>query len=358
MPAQTMTNTKIVLASRPEGAPCDDNFRLERQPISTPEPGSGQMLLETIYLSLDPYMRGRMSAAKSYAEPVAIGGVMEGGTLCRVLAIDPEARCRHKVGDEVLAYTGWQSHALVKVDDPSVVALHRPEHLPFSYYLGVMGMPGMTAYTGLLLIGEPKAGETVVVAAASGAVGAVVGQIAKIKGCRVVGIAGGDRKCDYVVNELGFDVCIDHRQSPQDFAAELHAACPDGIDVYFENVGGHVFEAVFPLLSNFARIPVCGLIAHYNDTFATGEMSGDDCGRGDFTPILMRAILTKRLRFQGFIVGDFADQRENFVNDVAAWIKEGKIKYREDIVKGLENAPRAFQGLLKGQNFGKLLVEI
>jgi NADPH-dependent curcumin reductase len=335
-----LKSRRIVLASRPSGEPTDENFRLEEKELRAP--ASGEVLLRTIYLSLDPYMRGRMSDAKSYAEPVPIGGVMEGGTVSQVVDSQFDGL---KAGEYVLGYTGWQSHAVVKGEglrklDPSLA--------PLSTALGVLGMPGMTAYTGLLNIGQPKAGETVVVSAASGAVGAIVGQIAKIKGCRVIGIAGGERKCSYVVDELGFDACVDHKAA--DMAERLKEAAPKGIDVYFENVGGAVFEAVLPLLNNFARMPVCGLIAHYNDTALPAGPNK--------APLLMRAILTKRLTLRGFIVSDFAAQQDDFVKDVAQWIAAGKIKYREDIVDGLANAPKAFQGLLKGENFGKLVVRV
>jgi len=222
-----------------------------------------------------------------------------------------------------------------------------PKGAPVSTALGVLGMPGMTAYTGLTVIGQPKAGETVVVAAASGPVGGTVGQIARIKGCRAVGIAGGPDKCRYLVDELGFDAAVDHRA--KDLPDRLAAACPRGIDVYFENVGGAVWEAVFPLLNDFARVPVCGLIAHYNDTELTG---------GFPTARLMRAVLTKRLTIRGFIVRDFIAHAAEFERDVSQWLREGKIKYREDVVDGIENAPQAFMGLLQGKNFGKLLVRV
>ncbi len=333
-------NRQITLASRPVGEPKDENFRLVEGVL--PQPSKDEVVLRTIYLSLDPYMRGRMSATKSYAEPVAIDGVMEGGTVSEVLQSQYSGLSK---GDIVLGYTGWQAFAvapgagLVKIDKKLA---------PISTALGVLGMPGMTAYTGLLNIGQPKEGETVVVAAASGAVGAIVGQIAKIKGCRVIGIAGGKRKCDYVVQELGFDDCLDHKD--ENLPALLAKACPKGIDIYFENVGGEIFEAVFPLLNSFARIPVCGLISAYNETtLSSGAIS---------VPILMRAILTKRLTFRGFIVSDFATQRQEFLQAVSSWIKEGKLKYLEDVVDGLENAPKAFQGLLKGENFGKLIVRV
>jgi NADPH-dependent curcumin reductase len=331
---------RVVLASRPVGEPTLDNFRLEELPI--PQPGPGQMLLRTRWLSLDPYMRGRMSDAPSYAKPVGIGDVMEGGTVSDVVTSNAP---RFAKGDIVVGRTGWQTHAL---SDGSGLQKVDPKRAPISTALGVLGMPGMTAYMGLLEIGKPAAGETVVVAAASGAVGSVVGQMARIKGARAVGIAGGPDKCRYVTAELGFDGCIDHRAP--DFAARLAAGCPKGIDVYFENVGGAVFEAVFPMLNPFARVPVCGLISMYNaTTVSPGPI---------LLPHMMRAILTKRLTFRGFIVSDFAARYEDFMRDVSAWVGEGRIKYREDVVEGLENAPRALIGLLRGENFGKLLVQV
>lgn len=256
-------NRRFLLASRPHGEPTAANFRLDTVPA--PQPGAGQLLLRTVYLSLDPYMRGRMSDAPSYAPPVEIGQVMVGGTVSRVAASQhPD----FNVGDWVLGYDGWQEYAL---SDGSGLRNLGP-HLPHpSRLLGVLGMPGFTAYMGLLDIGQPQAGETLVVAAASGAVGSVVGQIGKLKGCRVVGVAGGAEKCRYVVEELGFDACIDHRAP--DFAERLAAVCPQGIDIYYENVGGAVFDAVLPLLNTKARIPVCGIIAHYN---ATGLPAGPD----------------------------------------------------------------------------------
>ncbi|MDP3511067.1 MAG: NADP-dependent oxidoreductase [Candidatus Melainabacteria bacterium] len=333
-------NRQITLASRPVGEPKDENFKLAEGVL--PHPSKDEVLLRTIYLSLDPYMRGRMSAAKSYAEPVPINGVMEGGTVSEVLESQYSGI---EKGDIVLGYTGWQAFAVAQ--GAGLVKIEK-ELAPISTALGVLGMPGMTAYTGLLNIGQPKEGETVVVAAASGAVGAIVGQIAKIKGCRVIGIAGGKRKCEYVVKELGFDACLDHKDN--DLPTHLATACPKGIDIYFENVGGEIFEAVFPLLNPFARIPVCGLISAYNETaIASGAIS---------VPILMRAVLTKRLTFRGFIVSDFASQRQEFLLAVSGWINEGKIKYLEDVVDGLENSPKAFQGLLKGENFGKLIVKV
>ena len=334
-------NRRIVLASRPVGAPTPDNFRLEES--SLPAPAAGQLLLRTLYLSLDPYMRGRMSDAPSYAAPVALGEVMVGGTVSRVEASQhPD----FKPGDLVLGQTGWQSHAIS--DGKGLTRLDAAMKQP-SLALGVLGMPGFTAYMGLLDIGQPKAGETVVVGAASGAVGAVVGQIAKLKGCRVVGIAGGADKCRYVIEELGFDDCIDHRAA--DLKQRLAAACPSGIDVYFESVGGAVFDAVLPLLNAKARIPVCGLIAHYNDTALPAGP--------DRLGLLTRTLLTKRIKMQGFIIfDDYADRYGEFATQMGAWLKEGKIRYREDIVDGLENAPQALIGLLEGKNFGKQVVRV
>ncbi|WOH84788.1 NADP-dependent oxidoreductase [Bradyrhizobium sp. BEA-2-5] len=330
---------RIVLASRPHGEPTSANFRLED--YTPPAPGAGEVLLRTIWLSLDPYMRGRMSEGPSYAAPVPIGGVMEGGTVSEVIASNNPGFAK---GDIVLSRAGWQTHAL---SDGKGLAKVDPKLGPISTSIGVLGMPGMTAYTGLLDIGKPQPGETVVVAGASGAVGSAVGQIARIKGARAVGIAGGKDKCDYVVKELGFDACIDHRDP--DLAARLKEACPKGIDVYFENVGGAVFEAVFPLLNPFARVPVCGLIAHYNDREARAPK---------WASSIMFAILTKRLTFRGFIVSDFAARHGDFLRDMSAWVRDGKVKYKEFVTEGLESAPGAFMGLLKGANFGKQLVRV
>lgn len=330
---------RVVLASRPHGEPNPSNFRLE--PFDLPKPGEGEVLLRTIWLSLDPYMRGRMSEGPSYAAPVPVDGVMEGGTVSEVIASNNPG---FKAGDVVLAHAGWQTHA---ISDGKGLRKIDPSLAPISTAVGILGMPGMTAYTGLLEIGKPKQGETVVVAAASGAVGSAVGQIARIKGARAIGIAGGADKCRYVKEELGFDDCIDHHAP--DFAAKLKAACPDGIDVYFENVGGAVFEAVFPLLNFFARIPVCGLIAQYNDTESSAPK---------WAGAMMRNVLTKRLNIRGFIVRDFASMHGDFLRDMSAWVRDGKVKYREHVTEGLDNAPTAFMGLLKGKNFGKQLVRV
>jgi NADPH-dependent curcumin reductase CurA len=333
-------NRRIVLAARPEGMPKPADFRLEE--TSIPIPGDGEVLVGLRYLSLDPYMRGRMNDAKSYAAPTAIGGVMEGGTVGVVLESNlPD----YRVGDWVLSYSGWQTHGVATAAELRKLD---PAAAPVTTALGVLGMPGFTAYVGLRNIGQPMSGETVVVAAASGPVGASVGQIAKLQGARAIGIAGGADKVAFIKDALGFDAALDHRAP--DFAEQLARACPKGIDVYFENVGGHVWDAVFPLLNDFARIPVCGLIAQYNES---GPFPGPDR-----FPLVMRQVLSKRFRIQGFIQFDFAEQRPDFDRDMTQWIREGKVKYREDIVSGLENAPTAFIGLLQGKNFGKLVVKI
>ncbi|WP_288843282.1 NADP-dependent oxidoreductase [uncultured Deefgea sp.] len=335
------TNRQIVLNSRPVGAPTPADFRLIESAI--PTPAAGEILLRTTHLSLDPYMRGRMSDAPSYAPPVALNDVMVGGTIARVEASNNP---QFKVGDVVLSYSGWQDYAISNGEGVNVLPADMAQP---SLALGVLGMPGFTAYMGLLDIGQPKAGDTVVVAAASGAVGAIVGQIAKINGCRVIGIAGGKDKCDYVTNDLGFDVCIDRKDA--DFAAQLAAACPSGIDVYFESVGGAVFDAVLPLLNVGARIPVCGLIAHYNDQQLPAGP--------DRLGLLMGTLLKKRIKMQGFIIfDDYGHRYGEFFSAMSQWLSDGKIKFKEDLVQGLENTPEAFMGLLEGKNFGKLVVRV
>ena len=349
MPQSTTINRRILLNRRPVGAPTSEDFQLVSGLV--PQPEAGQVLLRTMFLSLDPYMRGRMSDGPSYAAPVALGEVMVGGTVSRVEA---SHNPRFTVGDLVLGYTGWQDYAVS--DGKGLTKLDAADPHP-SHALGILGMTGFTAYMGLLDIGRPVAGETVVVAAASGAVGSVVGQIAKIKGCIVVGIAGGAEKCRYVVDELGFDHCVDHHSS--DFTAQLAAACPKGIDVYFENVGGAVFDAVLPLLNTRARVPLCGLIAHYNDK--TNDTAKDSAipGGPDRRATLMGALLLKRIRMQGFIIfDDYAPLFGEFHAAMSAWVKEGLVMVREDIVVGLENAPSAFMGLLQGKNFGKLVIQL
>jgi len=338
---QSQINRQVKLAAHPVGLPTHADLPLSEAPV--PVPGDGQMLLRTVYLSLDPYMRGRMGQARSYATGVELGQVMVGQTVSRVVESKVDG---FAPGDFVLSFAGWQDYSL---SDGRGVRKLDSALAPLSTALGVLGMPGMTAYVGLLHIGELKEGDAVVVSAASGAVGGVVGQIAKLKGCRVVGVAGAPEKCAYVTDELGFDECVSHH-SPT-LAEDLKKACPDGIDLYFENVGGKVFEAVLPLLNDFARIPVCGRIAAYNDTAAPPGPN--------MVPALMGMILVRRLMFRGFIVSDhYAALQSDFLRDMGAWVREGKVKYREDIVDGLENAVDAFLGLFQGANFGKLLIRV
>ncbi|WP_022702609.1 NADP-dependent oxidoreductase [Pseudorhodobacter ferrugineus] len=342
MPQNAQTNRRIVLAQRPKGAPDANTLRMDTTAI--PSPGPGQMLLRSAYLSLDPYMRGRMNDAKSYAEPVAIGGVMTGQVVAEVMLSNLDA---FTPGDYVLAGNGWQDYALS--DGVDVLNLG-PNPANPSWALGIMGMPGYTAYAGLLKIAEPQPGETVVVAAATGPVGATVGQIAKIKGCRVVGIAGGPEKCAHVVDVLGFDACIDHKAP--DFAAQLKAACPSGIDVYFENVGGKVLYAVLPLLNAFARIPVCGVVSWYN---LPGLLDGPDMG-----PAIMGTILRMKVKMQGFIIFDSFPRSlyAEFARDMTGWLQAGKMHYTEQMIDGLEAAPQAFYDLLEGRSFGKMVVKV
>lgn len=333
-------NNRIVLASRPEGAPTPENFRLEQAPVAAP--GEGEVLVRTAFLSLDPYMRGRMSTAKSYAAPIGIGEVMGGEVVGHVV----ESRDPHfKPGDAVRAYSGWQEYAVL----PGRTLAPVDESIaPLSTYLGVLGMPGFTAWAGLRHIGKPKKGETLAVAAATGPVGSVVGQLARLAGARAVGIAGGPEKTAFL-RELGFDAAVDHRAP--DFRDALKAACPDGIDVYFENVGGAVFAAVLPLLNQYARLPICGLIAEYNAT-------GQPLDGPDRLPLFMRTVLVKSLTVRGFIQLEFAGERGEFEREMAAHLREGRIRYREDVTAGLEHAPAAFIGLLEGRNFGKALVRV
>jgi NADPH-dependent curcumin reductase CurA len=336
-----MQTVQVLLASRPTGEPTDENFEFATQDL--PDPVDGELLLRVIYLSLDPYMRGRMSAAKSYAAPVEVGDVLEGGTVCEVM------ESRHpdyQPGDIVLSYSGWQTHAL---SDGRGLRRLEPFGAPVSTALGVLGMPGFTAYAGLRRIGRPQPGETLVVAAATGPVGSAVGQIAKIEGARAVGVAGGPEKCAAVLDEFGFDAAIDHRAT--DFAERLRESCPDGVDVYFENVGGHVTEAVLPLLNEFARVPVCGLVANYN---ATQAPEGPDR-----LPGYLQQVLVKSLTVRGFIQREFVkDLYPDFLRDMSRWVLDGSVRYREDVVVGLGSAPEAFHGLLNGRNFGKMVVEV
>ncbi|MBW4627347.1 MAG: NADP-dependent oxidoreductase [Brasilonema octagenarum HA4186-MV1] len=329
------TNQQILLKTRPVGEPKESDFALVETPI--PEPGEGEVLKRTIYLSLDPYMRGRMSDRESYAAPVELGSVMVGGTVSQVMKSNHP---QFSTGDFVLGYDGWQAYAVSKGE---TLRKLDPHQASISYALGITGMPGMTAYFALLDVGQPKAGETVVVSAASGAVGSVVGQIAKIKGCRAVGVIGSDEKCDYAVKELGFDACINRKT--QELSSALKDACPNGIDVYFDNTAGAILEAVLQHINLRARIPLVGLISQYN---AENPPPG---------PNLM-PLLIKRALIKGFLVGDYQDRQAEFLNDVSQWLREGKLKYKEDIVEGLEKAPHAFIGLLQGKNFGKLIVKV
>jgi NADPH-dependent curcumin reductase CurA len=331
----TPLNTQVLLARRPEGPVRPEDFAIARTPV--PAAGPGEVLLRHLFLSLDPYQRGRMSAARSYVAPVPVGGVMECRAVGRVEASNDPA---FAPGDIVLGGQGWQEwsvqpgHALLKLD---------PAEAPVETALGILGMPGLTAHVGMSDIGQPKPGETVVVSAASGAVGALAGQIAKRAGARVVGIAGGAEKCAYVTGELGFDACLDHRAP--DLPAALDAACPEGIDVYWENVGGAVQAAVFPRLRDFARMVMCGMIAEYNDTVPRPG------------PNLMAAV-RKRLRIQGFIVSDSWSRLPEWRAAAIPLIRAGALRYRQDVVEGIERAPEAFIGLLAGRNFGKLLVKV
>ena len=333
-------NRRIVLASRPDGRPGPENFTLVSG--EPPQPGPGEVLTRTIWLSLAPYMFWRLRDEKSYAPPVGISETMVGATIGQVLASNHSGL---NEGDLVLGQGGWQDYAVLPGQSVQKID---PAWGPSSLSLNVLGSNGLTAYAGLLDIGRPKTGETVVVAAASGGVGSLVGQIARIKGARAVGIAGGAEKCAFVRDELGFDACLDHRGKT--FAADLAAACPNGIDVYFENVGGAVFEAVLPLLNDFARMPVCGLISQYT---ATGLPPGPNQ-----VPALMRAVLTKRLALRGFISSDYAAMRGEFFADALKWLHSGQLRYREDITEGLENAPAALISMLDGKNFGKVLVRV
>jgi NADPH-dependent curcumin reductase CurA len=320
----TATAERIYLARHPEGMPTNED--LKRESIPMPKPGPGEMLLRTIYLSLDPYMRGRMSPARSYAKGVRPGDTMVGATVSEVMESDAAG---FAPGDVVLSYDGWQTHAVSS--GKGIVKLD-PKAAPITTALGVLGMPGFTAYAGLLLHGRPKEGETVVVSAAAGA----------------VGIAGADDKCRMILDEFGFDAAVNYKD--RDFRDRLAQACPKGVDIYFENVGGDVFRAVLPLLNDFARIPVCGRIAHYNDT---GLPEGPDR-----LAQFMGLVLTRRLSVRGFIQFDHLDLMPDFRRDMATWIREGKVRYREDIVQGFGNTVEAFRGLLTGRNRGKLIVQV
>src|SRR2546422_1640700 len=336
-----MTNRRVLLKSRPVGEPKPADFEIVDAPV--PTVGDEEILCRTIYLSLDPYMRGRMNDVESYTAPVELGAPMVGGTVSEVV----EARSPgFQRGDVVLGYGGWQTYHVARAGaapGPFGPLKLDPRAAPIASALGLLGMPGMTAYVGLLDFGQPKPGETVVVSAAAGAVGSAVGQIAKIKGCRAVGVAGAEAKCDYVVKGLGFDACVSYR-SPDLFAA-LKEACPKGIDVYFDNVGGDVLKTVLRLVNPFARIPLCGIISQYN---ATEIPPGPNLG----------PVLINRVTVRGFIVSDHADRMSAFLADCGGWMRQGRLKYREDVVEGLDQAPRAFIGLLRGENLGKMLVKV
>lgn len=337
----TRINRQIHLVSRPQAEPTADNFKLVEAPL--PELQDGEVLVRNHYLSLDPYMRGRMSESKSYADPQPLNAVMIGGTVGEVV----ETRSpRWKVGDKVVGMAGWQEYQIVSGEDRGVMRKVDTTHIPLPAYLGAVGMPGVTGWYGLVKIIQPKAGETVVVSAASGAVGGAVGQLAKARGCRAVGIAGGAEKCRYVVEELGFDACIDYKEHKdvRSLAAALKQAAPNGIDGYFENVGGMVLDAVMLRMNAFGRMAFCGMIAGYN-----GE------------PIPMQnpsLILVSRLKIEGFIVSEHMEAWPDALNELGTLVATGKLKYRESVAEGLENAPDAFLGLLKGRNFGKQLVKL
>lgn len=335
------TNTRVTLASRPDGMPTAENFTVESVPA--PTPGANELLLKTLWLSLDPYMRGRMSDRKSYAAPLQIGEVITAGVVAQVVESNhPD----WKVGDLATNMSGWQQYATV---EPGQYRLFRvdPENAPISTAVGVTGMPGQTAYFGLLRVGKPKAGETVVVSAASGAVGATVGQIAKIMGCRVVGVAGGADKCAWCTDELGFDACVDYKADS--FAQDLQMACPDGIDVYFENVGGAVLQAVAPLLNAGSRVPVCGYISAYNTP------NGETIEPPD---AWLKRTLSEPPETRFFVVTEWIDEFDAATAQLGEWVREGRLKYRETVVEGIENAPEAFLMLFNGENFGKLMVKV
>ena len=334
-------NRQILLASRPTDEPMTDNFKLVEQAV--PELGDGQVLVRNHYLSLDPYMRGRMNEGKSYATPQPLNEVMIGGTVGEVVA---SKNAHFAVGDKVVGMGGWQEYQLVDANQRGVLQKVDTTHVPLSAYLGAVGMPGVTAWYGLVKIIDPKPGETVVVSAASGAVGGAVGQLAKVRGARAVGIAGGAEKCRYVVEELGFDACIDYKEHKdlKSLSAALKAACPDGIDGHFENVGGMILDAVMHRANPFSRVAMCGMIAGYN-----GE------------PIPMTApqlILVNRMKIEGFIVSEHMDVWPEALKELGTLVATGKLKYRETVAQGLESAPEAFLGLLKGRNFGKQLVKL
>ena len=337
----SLTNHQILLASRPQGEPTTDNFRLVETPV--PELDAGQVLVRHHFLSLDPYMRGRMNDGKSYAQPQPMDAVMIGGTVGEVVA---SRNGNFNVGDHVVGMGGWQEYAVVDATQRGVLQKVDTRHIPLSAYLGAVGMPGVTGWYGLVKIIDPKEGETVVVSAASGAVGSVVGQLAKARGCRVVGLAGGPDKCAYVTDELGFDACIDYRQFPdlRSLSGALKAACPKGIDGYFENVGGVILDAVMLRANAFSRVAMCGMIAGYN---------------GEPMPMANPAlILVNRMKIEGFIVSEHMNVWPEALKELGTGVATGQIKFRESVAQGIASAPEAFLGLLKGKNFGKQLVKL
>ncbi|MFB9326115.1 NADP-dependent oxidoreductase [Paenibacillus aurantiacus] len=334
---QPLTSKQILLASRPVGLPTDANFAFREVPVA--EPGEGQIVVRSIYLSVDPYMRGRMSDAKSYIAPYGLHEVIVGGVVGEVVASKADGL---KAGDHVLGMLGWQTY---NVADASAVRKIDGSIAPLSAYLSVLGLTGLTAYFGLLDIGQPKAGETVVVSGAAGAVGMMVGQIAKIHGARVVGIAGTDEKTALLTDKLGFDAAINYK-TVSDLQAALAEACPNGVDVYFDNVGGAISDAVMTLLNDHARIPVCGAISSYNST------------DGDLGPRVQTKLIKTRSLMKGFVLSDYAARMREGAADLAKWLAAGQLKYEETVIEGLENVPRAFLGLFKGDNVGKQLVKI
>lgn len=335
------TNKQIHLDNRPEGEATASNFKLVT--VETPALSDNQVLVRHHYMSLDPYMRGRMNDAKSYAQPQPVGQVFQGGTVGEVVE---SKHPKYAVGDKVVGFGGWQEYSVVDASQPGALKKVDTTHVPLSHYLGAVGMPGVTAWYGLVKIIAPKAGETVVITAASGAVGSAFGALAKARGCRVVGIAGGPDKCKYVTDELGFDACIDYRQHPdvKTMSAALKEACPNGIDGYFENVGGYIFDAVLLRTNAFARVALCGMIAGYD---------------GAPLPLANPAlILINRLKVEGFIVSEHMEVWPEALTELGTLVGTGKLKPRESIAQGIESAPEAFLGLLKGKNFGKQLVKL
>ena len=335
------TNKQIHLDNRPEGEAVASNFKLVT--AETPALKDNQVLVRHHYLSLDPYMRGRMNDSKSYAQPQPLGQTMQGGTVGEVVE---SKHPKYAVGDKVVGFGGWQEYSVVDASQPGALKKVDTTHVPLSHYLGAVGMPGVTAWYGLVKIIAPKAGETVVITAASGAVGSAFGALAKVRGCRVVGIAGGAEKCKYVTDELGFDACIDYRQHPdvKSMSAALKEACPNGIDGYFENVGGYIFDAVLLRANAFARVALCGMIAGYD---------------GQPLPLANPAlILINRMKIEGFIVSEHMEVWPEALAELGTLVATGKLKPRESIAQGIESAPEAFLGLLKGRNFGKQLVKL